>query len=90
MLIKYGEKCSLCPRTCELQVHHLNYERLGHERKKDVIVLCVRCHNDLHYTLRQFPATERALRQYKKVTQDEFQTESVADQVAELKRRGDL
>jgi hypothetical protein len=65
MRIESKEKCALCPRDYELQEHHLN--------KENIIVLCVRCLNDLHYALRQFPATERAVRQYRKVTQDEFQ-----------------
>ena len=81
MLIKHGKKCALCPRTHELNVHHLNYERLGHERVEDVIVLCVRCHNDLHYALRQFPATEKAVRQNMIVTKTEYE---------KLKAKGDL
>ena len=72
LLIEHGGKCALCPRDYEVQVHHLNYKHLGCERKEDVIVLCVRCHNDLHYALRRFPATERAKRQYEKVTQEEY------------------
>jgi len=75
LLREHGSRCAFCPRDYELQVHHLNYERLGRERKEDVMVLCVRCHNDIHYALRQFPATERAERQYEKVTQDEYQVE---------------
>jgi len=75
IIIEHGGKCKLCGRENELQVHHRNYERLGHERKEDVMVLCVRCHNDLHYALRRFPPSERAVRQYEIVTKDEYQLE---------------
>jgi len=74
LLCEHGKKCDLCPRTYELQVHHLNYERLGCERIEDVMVLCVRCHNDLHNALRQYTATEKAIRQFTQVTQTEFIT----------------
>ena len=73
LLIEHGSKCALCPRTCELHVHHLNYERLGHERAEDVMVLCARCHNDLHYALRKFPATEKMVRLCLPVTRDEYE-----------------
>ncbi len=31
-----------------LEVHHLTYERLGHERPDDLLVLCERCHSVEH------------------------------------------
>jgi hypothetical protein len=31
-----------------LEVHHLNYDRLGHEWAEDLIVLCGRCHDLAH------------------------------------------
>ena len=80
LLIEHGKKCAFCSRRYQLQVHHLSYKNMGCERKEDVLVLCVRCHNDLHYALRRFPATERAVRQYEQVTQDEFiQNQSVKE-----------
>jgi hypothetical protein len=33
-----------CPNTTDLQVHHLTYDRLGHELDSDLEVLCKRCH----------------------------------------------
>lgn len=35
-------------RGSRLQVHHLTYERVGKERKKDVVVLCSACHASRH------------------------------------------
>ncbi|TDI18407.1 MAG: hypothetical protein E2P05_00590 [Acidobacteria bacterium] len=32
----------------ELQVHHLTYERFGHERDEDLECLCKGCHDYLH------------------------------------------
>lgn len=37
-------RCQKCPETEGLQVHHLTYERLGHEDAEDLIVLCRACH----------------------------------------------
>jgi len=31
-----------------LDVHHLLYDRLGHEKLSDLIVLCRLCHNAFH------------------------------------------
>ena len=35
-------------RRANLQVHHLNYERVGNERDDDLILLCHRCHEGVH------------------------------------------
>lgn len=42
-----GWQCQECGRASSemtLDVHHLTYERLGHERADDLIVLCRSCH----------------------------------------------
>jgi hypothetical protein len=44
-----GDRCQLCNagnRT--LHVHHRTYERRGHERPDDLIVLCAHCHAKFH------------------------------------------
>ena len=41
--------CQDCGRTDRpLDVHHLSYKRLGHERPEDLRVLCRECHNKRH------------------------------------------
>ena len=40
--------CEVCDCKFHLQVHHLTYERLGHERLKDLAVLCPKCHKLIH------------------------------------------
>ena len=37
-------RCEYCGETDRLSVHHLTYERLGHEQTDDLIVLCKSCH----------------------------------------------
>lgn len=40
-------RCQFCKERFEshdLNVHHLNYECIGHEDSKDLIVLCRSCH----------------------------------------------
>jgi 5-methylcytosine-specific restriction endonuclease McrA len=43
-LYKAGYRCQICGSREHLQVHHNNYERLGHELDSDLIVLCQDCH----------------------------------------------
>jgi 5-methylcytosine-specific restriction endonuclease McrA len=41
--------CQLCKKNFKyLDVHHLSYKNLGHERKKDLLVVCRNCHAKLH------------------------------------------
>lgn len=44
----WGDKCFVCGYRKGLQVHHLTYERLGHERMEDLRVLCERHHEWEH------------------------------------------
>lgn len=37
-------KCEKCGERNGLEVHHKTYERLGHEKSSDLIVLCKACH----------------------------------------------
>lgn len=43
-----GSKCEKCGATSLLQVHHLNYDRLGREHHSDLQVLCKPCHEKEH------------------------------------------
>lgn len=35
-------------RGTRLQAHHLTYERIGRERKSDLVILCAACHKKRH------------------------------------------
>lgn len=37
-----------CETITGLQVHHLSYDRLGHERLEDLVCLCAACHKFEH------------------------------------------
>ena len=37
-------RCEICGERDGLQVHHLNYDRLGHELPGDLKVVCQGCH----------------------------------------------
>jgi hypothetical protein len=39
--------CLVCPSR-RVQFHHLTYERLGHERASDVVLLCPKHHRATH------------------------------------------
>lgn len=40
------QRCGVSRHTRPLNVHHLNYDRLGHENMDDLEVVCVQCHPD--------------------------------------------
>jgi hypothetical protein len=41
---KRGRVCEMCGATWPLEVHHKNYDRLGHELDEDLLIVCVDCH----------------------------------------------
>ena len=50
-----GNKCIICGNNEVINIHHLNYNFLGHEEEneyKDVVVLCQSCHEKLHEYLK--------------------------------------
>ena len=48
-LKRWDFACALNARhRSQLEVHHRTYERLGHERQDDLVVLCARCHRRFH------------------------------------------
>jgi 5-methylcytosine-specific restriction endonuclease McrA len=50
ILKERGRKCEKCGVSqVKLQVHHLTYVNLGHEKFEDVQVLCKPCHDAIHF-----------------------------------------
>ena len=47
-LERAGNRCQECGKFGLLEVHHCNYNRLGHEWPIDLIVLCSGCHSKKH------------------------------------------
>ncbi len=47
-LKRAGHRCQVCKSADRLEVHHNTYERLGHERAADLVVLCRSCHQTFH------------------------------------------
>jgi len=46
--VALGRKCRRCKSSSSIVVHHLSYERLGHEEVGDLIILCRVCHDAVH------------------------------------------
>lgn len=44
--------CAVCDSVIDIHVHHKNYDNLGCERAKDIVVLCSVCHAIFHKTNR--------------------------------------
>lgn len=49
----YCERCKVGKRA---DIHHLSYERLGHELPSDVVAVCSECHEWLHGRRSKDPA----------------------------------
>ena len=47
-LAKAENHCQVCHAAAGLEVHHNTYQRLGHERDADLVVLCRNCHALFH------------------------------------------
>ncbi|MDU5111970.1 MAG: HNH endonuclease signature motif containing protein [Clostridium sp.] len=47
-LDRAGNRCQLCCKTDNLNVHHNTYENIGNEDLKDLVVLCRECHAKFH------------------------------------------
>lgn len=41
-------ECLICQGKYGLQLHHLHYNSLGNERQDDLILVCMKCHQDIH------------------------------------------
>ena len=49
ILGRRGRKCFACKeKKTGLQLHHVTYERVGHERNTDLVILCKECHEIAH------------------------------------------
>jgi 5-methylcytosine-specific restriction endonuclease McrA len=46
--VRDGFKCVDCGDPCELETHHVSYERLGREWLSDLVTLCRSCHSTRH------------------------------------------
>ena len=45
---KHGKVCRCCGSTENIDLHHLNYNRLGYEEDEDLVPLCRDCHGVIH------------------------------------------
>lgn len=52
-ILQAGGRCEQCRSRRRLTIHHRSYQRLGHERRADVTVLCWDCHRRQHHALRR-------------------------------------
>jgi len=50
-----GNRCQGCGSQANLNVHHLNYRRLGNELMRDLVTVCESCHEEIHRMARSVP-----------------------------------
>ena len=55
-----NNRCQVCGEPGKLEVHHVTYERLGHEWDSDLLAVCKQCHRVITAWLR----TRRAIRKF--------------------------
>jgi len=48
ILARCNGLCESCGKMRPLQIHHLNYKRVGFERDSDLAALCGFCHAEEH------------------------------------------
>ncbi len=72
-LKKDNYTCQRCGCKHELGVHHLTYERLGHEDIDDLLTICARCHNDEYFFGNLVEAEEAMVIRQAPVTQKEYE-----------------
>jgi hypothetical protein len=44
----YAKVCAACGTNRRIQLHHVDYERLGYELDIDLVPLCYSCHEGVH------------------------------------------
>ena len=47
-IINERGRCFVCGSIDKLTVHHSKYQKRGKEKRKDLIVACWRCHQEIH------------------------------------------
>jgi len=52
VLKRDNHECQTCCATGDLEVHHKHYRNLGNEDMKDLIALCVPCHEAITSSIR--------------------------------------
>jgi hypothetical protein len=56
-------QCEKCGTAKQLHVHHINYDHLGFESMDEIVVLCEKCHKNVHtYDMKQVPKKDTAQR----------------------------
>lgn len=61
-------RCFTCGYTRDLHLHHITYNRLGRERKEDLVTLCQDCHRKVHKMIADGETLSRAHRNLEKHT----------------------
>lgn len=59
-------KCQKCGRPFDLQVHHLIYDRIGHEDINDLITLCKNCHAQIEKTKKEYASSTKKMDEHYK------------------------
>lgn len=53
-ILQRDKCCRACKSETGLQVHHLHYWNIYKEKEEDLLVLCYKCHDELHKMQKSF------------------------------------
>lgn len=86
IIAERGRACESCGRGGKgvtLQLHHLNYDRLGEERDEDLELLCIECHREADLQRAEETRFERGLQTYSFKKYGRFPDEAIEAEFAD-------
>lgn len=84
--INENSSCSICKTKDKLTIHHKSYENLGKEIDDDVIVLCRKCHYNIHFNgKKSFNKTITRRRLLRKLSKNSIEKKKIKDEIQKEK-----
>lgn len=85
---RYGRKCSKCPATCRLDVHHVRYRHPWTDGvMDDLMILCRRCHELEHGLVVVIPVRDKKFAQRRRREFRRQQQRQIEKELRRYKKR---
>jgi hypothetical protein len=85
----WGRKnqCLNCRSKFNLNVHHLNYERVGCEFDEDLCILCNKCHTKVHFMDGEFSNKNSGVKVFRLIFNDVIITKQATTTLKKKRKR---